>query len=851
MQVDIIKLIMWGQEEFFKGVDNLKRPILIAVIGYIIGIIVGLYFKISIVPFYILLIVIYFIYKNFNKQRVKKFQLLSIKRYSRYIKLYLNSKVIILLIISSVVSNIIVNFQNKNYEKIYNTLSTKENLNFTGVIISEKQEKKYYNKYKIKINYNNQKIKFYITTKKDIQLEYGDKISFLGAYEKPEIQRNYNGFNYLEYLKQLKIYGTIRSEKVQVLSKRQANVIFQISNYIHNKIVFNVKNILDDETASILLGLILGDKQDLDEEIQENFRNAGMAHVLAISGMHVAYVILGISFIFKKIIGKRNTNILNIVILIFYMFLTNFSSSITRAGIMGIIVLFSKIIHRKNDIYTSISISLLLILIYNSFLIKDLGLLLSYGGVIGIVVFNRSILKVLENIKVKNKVYKYKIKPRIQKYLDKIEEIISVSISVQITIFPIIIYNLNTVNPYFLITNLFLSFVIGPIVIVCFLFIIICLNSKITQIFVPLISLVIKILNYISNIGKLPFSKIYIATPNLFSILSYYLFLIVLFLSYNLYSYKKPNKTQIRVKNLIALMKIKFRKNKKRIKALFISIFVFIFIIKMVPQNLKIHFVDVGQGDSTFIVTPHNKTILIDGGGSSSSDFDVGESTLIPYILDRGFTKIDIVIISHFDQDHVGGILTVLQELKVKNVYISKQTEKSDNYEKFLKIVNDKKIKVYEIIAGNKIKIEKDMYLDILWPKESQIMENVLNNNAVVYNLHYKKFSMLFTGDIEKIAEEQILDLYSQNKNELKTDILKVGHHGSKTSSTSEFLNVVNPKIAVIGVGKNNKFGHPNDGVLKRFDDLNCKVYRTDLNGEISIEINRNSKFKIKTQINV
>ena len=182
-------------------------------------------------------------------------------------------------------------------------------------------------------------------------------------------------------------------------------------------------------------------------------------------------------------------------------------------------------------------------------------------------------------------------------------------------------------------------------------------------------------------------------------------------------------------------------------------------------------------------------------------------------------------------------------------VYISKQIEKSENYEKFLEIVNDKKIKVYEVAARNRIHLEKKLYFDVLWPTESQITTNVINNNGIVCNLHYKNFSMLFTGDIEEIAEKEILKLYSQNKNLLKANILKVGHHGSKTSSTSEFLDVVKPQVAVIGVGKNNKFGHPNDLILQRISDLNCKIFRTDLNGEISIEVNKNSKFKIKKQI--
>lgn len=823
----------------------MKRPILIAVIGYIIGIIVGLYFNKSIVLIYIPIIALYFIYKFCNKAKKEKFKLLSIKRYFRYIKIYLNSKVILIVIISSLVSNTIVIFQNKNYERIYNNLSVEENLNLTGIIIGEKQEKRYYNKYIVEVKYKNKNLKFYISTKKDIELKYGDKIAFLGTYTRPEKQRNYKGFDYSQYIKQLKVYGTIRCEEIKFIKNNQGNGIFKISNQILERIVLRTKRVLNEETASILLGLILGNKTDIDEQTQDDFRNASMSHILAISGMHVAYVLLGINFIFKKLFGKRNTEIISIFILIFYMFITNFSPSIVRAGIMGIILIFSKLIYRKNDIYNTISISLFLILIYNPFLIQNLGLLLSYGGVIGIVIFNKYILNILKNINVKNKIYKYKIRPKIGRYIDKIKEIISVSISVQLFILPLIISSLNTFNPYFLISNLILSFVIGPVVILGFIFIILILiNSSIAEIFSPLIQIGITILKLISNIGKLPFSKIYVATPTIFLISIYYLFLFVLFLCYNIYSIKNPSKTQIRVKNLIALMKINLRKNGKKVRLIIIIIILSFSVIYCIPKKLKIHFIDVGQGDSSLIITPQRKTILIDGGGSSNSDFDVGKSTLIPYILDRGFTSIDIVIISHFDQDHVGAIFTLLQELRVGRVYISKQAENSENYEKFLKIISEKNIKVYEVMAGNKIHVEKNLYLDILWPTENLISTNALNNNAMVFNLHYKKFSMLFTGDIEEASEKEILKLYSKNKDLLKANILKVAHHGSKTSSTSEFINVVNPKIAVIGVGNNNKFGHPNENVLERLKQLGCKVFRTDLGGEISIEVNRSSKYR-------
>ena len=155
---------------------------------------------------------------------------------------------------------------------------------------------------------------------------------------------------------------------------------------------------------------------------------------------------------------------------------------------------------------------------------------------------------------------------------------------------------------------------------------------------------------------------------------------------------------------------------------------------------------------------------------------------------------------------------------------------------------------MHEVIAGNRIQIEKNLYFDVLWPQNRQISENVLNNNSIVCNLHYNNFSMLFTGDIEEIAENEILKLYSSNQKLLKSDILKVGHHGSRTSSTEEFLNIISPKVAVIGVGKNNNFGHPNGNVLTRLQVLNSVVYRTDLNGEIMIEVNSKSKYKIKTK---
>lgn len=161
-----------------------------------------------------------------------------------------------------------------------------------------------------------------------------------------------------------------------------------------------------------------------------------------------------------------------------------------------------------------------------------------------------------------------------------------------------------------------------------------------------------------------------------------------------------------------------------------------------------------------------------------------------------------------------------MKEIKVKCVIIGKQFGSCDNYEEFIKIVEDKNIKVHIVQAGQTIKIEKNLYFDILWPSSDDVIsENSINNNSLVCKLSYQKFTILFTGDIEQIAEKAILEKY-KGTNVLQSTILKVAHHGSKSSSTEEFLNLVKPQIALIGVGEDNNFGHPNESVLKRLRDL-------------------------------
>ncbi len=273
---------------------------------------------------------------------------------------------------------------------------------------------------------------------------------------------------------------------------------------------------------------------------------------------------------------------------------------------------------------------------------------------------------------------------------------------------------------------------------------------------------------------------------------------------------------------MLNLFKFRINENRNKVISFFLSIIIVFSFINIVPKNLRIYFIDVGQGDSSLIVTPLNKTILIDGGGNEFGNYNIGKNVLLPYLLDRGIKDIDYVIVSHFDSDHFEGIQYLMEEIKIKVVIIGTQFDGSENYEKFLDIVKRKKIKVEMVKEGERINIEKNVYFDVLWPQEERsITNNSINNNALVCKLNYKNFSALFTGDIEEEAEKILLSKYDEKI--LNSKVLKVAHHGSKSSSTEEFLEAVNPTVALIGVGKNNRYNHPYKEVLDRMENLRSK----------------------------
>ncbi len=218
------------------------------------------------------------------------------------------------------------------------------------------------------------------------------------------------------------------------------------------------------------------------------------------------------------------------------------------------------------------------------------------------------------------------------------------------------------------------------------------------------------------------------------------------------------------------------------------------------------------------------------------------------YLLDRKIKKVNYLMISHFDSDHCGKAVEIIENLNVKNIIISKQVEWSQEFENTMKIAQEYKVNIIEVQAGDRMKVDKYIYFNILWPSNAELInENSLNNNSIVAKMIYENFSILFTGDIEEETEKKILSKY--NKEVLSSTAIKVAHHGSSSSSTEEMMRAVNSKIALIGVGRNNQFGHPNEEIIERLHYYGNNIYRTDLCGEITLIINKRGKIRVKTML--
>lgn len=784
---------------------NIKRPLCLFAVSFILGILlvscIGLN-SFLITSFIILLTIICFL-KNLGKFKTTIFILLSFfiaggmlfynaeYRYTKSFNQYYGNPIEVKGFIDSEV-------QNSEDGKSNFVLQTES-------VIYKNMTFKVKNRMLVYVNNINMKI------------GYRTKISFTGVVEKPKPATNPGGFDYRRYLASVGISGRIYlhgASDIQVSGKKGGGYLYKTGYAIKNKVIDIISSSLDKNQAGLLEGMLIGYKDGLDENAFKAFSKAGLTHIMVASGMNIAFIIMPFTFIFKKLrLSNFKANIITIFILILFVFVTGFSASVVRAVIMGIIILAGRIIMREPEIYTSISASALIILIINPYTLFDIGFQLSFGATLSLVLFYPRIKSFTEG-----------------KYIPNVvSDTLAATVAAQLGVIPVTLYYFNNFSTFSIISNILVVPLVEFVTIIGFIMVFTgLLNIYLAVIIGYINNTFLSFILFITEVtAKIPFSLLKLPTPTLGMVLFYYLFIIYMFKGRNYFKAKKYT---------------------KHLKRAVVILTIIIFGAKaLIPSPLEITFLDVGQGDSAFIKTAHGTKILIDGGGreaNSKSKFDIGESVMIPYILDRGTKKVDIVIASHGHSDHTEGLEAVLRELSVGTVIVPETDGKG--FGKINSICKDKNISIIKCKQGDRINLDNETVLEVLNPlpyKIDSIAQEDLNESSLVLKLVYKNAKVLFTGDSGLPSEERML----QQELDLKADIIKVGHHGSPGSSSKEYIMAVKPKYGIIPVGRNN-FGHPSQFVIDTFEDQGARLFRTDESGAV-IAVSYGNGFNIRTMI--
>lgn len=526
------------------------------------------------------------------------------------------------------------------------------------------------------------------------------------------------------------------------------------------------------------------------------------------------------NYIFSKFIGRKFDFYFSISFIIIFTLIAGSSASVIRASIMAITNIILNLLLKKPNSVLNLSLSIFLILLYNPIGIENVGLILSVFGTIGIIFLSKTISEIL------NSFIRIKI----------IKETLAVTLSAQIILIPVLAYYFNNVSLLAIFSNLLIVPVTESLTLIGFVIFLISLFSLSlarTIAYIPtiLIKYVIKMSSFCANFELL---NLEIPTPKWWMIVFYYIIICVEFKRF----FYKQNNHIFGMTYDFEIKKINYIR--KLVYLLLVSIVILSFFVLKIPKNYtELTAIDVGQGDSFLIKTSKGKNILIDGGGSENGEYDVGEKVLVPYFLDRWILNIDTVFISHAHADHIEGIYSVIEKLNVKKVVVGASTSNNEYMNKLEKLCNYKNVKIIKVQTGDSIKID-GINFEILHPRLNEKESNE-NNLSLLMRVTINDIKILFTGDMEKDIEEQI-------NFDVSADILKVSHHGSKTSTTAKFLESVGPRISIVSVSENNLYGHPDSEVINRLK-MCSKVFITKDSGEINFFIYKNGKIKVKTHI--
>ncbi|MBI5464491.1 MAG: DNA internalization-related competence protein ComEC/Rec2 [Ignavibacteriales bacterium] len=558
------------------------------------------------------------------------------------------------------------------------------------------------------------------------------------------------------------------------------------------------------EAASFLKGIVLGYRADLSADVKQSFIDTGTIHILAVSGSNVAVVAL----IFIATLGffrlsKRLTTVLAIGGLVVYMLITGSSPSVERATIMAIVIIAGALFERTSDIYNSLSVAALALLVFNTNTLFDVGFQLSFAAVLSIVYFYPKLERLITLIPERFEEIKA---------VDLGLKLFAVSLAAQLGTLPFTAYYFGRVSAVSLLANLIVVPLAGLNTFIGFaelLFYPFSMWLAHTFAFVNDV-LIDFLLRFVQIAASVPHAVVEVANPSLSSTAMYYVAVVGLF-----GLFKERTAKWVVLSFLLAA-----------------NLLVYVPLCSASGTALRLTTIDVGQGDGLLVEFPNGRAVLLDAGPLSTG-FDAGQRFVVPLLKKKGIDRLEALIVSHPHSDHIGGMKHVLAHVKVGRFLYSESQGESALSHETIALAESLGCKLEQVAYGTTVVVDSMCRLYVLHPRLPEDSTRNLNNASLVIRLQYGNTSALLVGDSEAEVEEKLDRRY---KPMLSADILKAGHHGSKTSSSEEFIDAVRPKMVLISVGEKNKFKHPSPIVLERFKVRGVDIHRTDREGAIVVE---------------
>lgn len=632
-------------------------------------------------------------------------------------------------------------------------------------------------------------------------LKIGQTVSVNGTVSTFSIPGNPGQFNEWKYYKEQGISYRFFAETLTLLNDSYDKTGQWLYEIREQCICHLYKNFPENE-AGIIAAMLFGDRAGLAKETKNRYQINGMAHILAISGLHISLIGSSLFYFLRRfVMPMKAAACLTALFLFLYGILTGFSVSASRAIIMMICMLSARFVGKRYDRLSALALAAMICLVFSPDSLFQNSFLLSYGTVLG--------LTILIPVFSDSNGFSKKMKPLLEAFFS--------AFSAFLVTFPILLYYNYECNVYSIAVNMLILPFAGALILmgaVGNILSFICQSAG--NFFSGTAYFILKYYDAVCFWAeKLPGSRIITGQPDLWQLFTYYLFLISLC---HPFFYKKT-----REKTMILLLA-----------------FLIIFFPKTTDYGLIITNLDVGQGDCSCLEIGE-ECILIDGG---SSDVDQpGKYRIVPFLKCRGIKHISCIFVSHSDQDHVNGISEIIKEadhfgLKIGTVILPDIVNPDEAYLEFCSLCRDSDITLKTIHTGDVIRIEEAEFRCI-HPSPGYAWKNE-NNYSLVLQVNYGNFCGIFTGDLECEAEEEILSHLC------KADYLKVAHHGSGGASHADFLDRVKPSIAVISAGENNRYGHPVKETLERLKTAGSQIYSTIEYGAVSLYTNGN-QWQVRT----